>query len=309
MKQTYSELVKNELCHIKLDLNCSKAFLKSFFLNNLYRKKTDGQELWILKTHFPFLARYLIRMLKQLYDFKKLTVSYSNLNKNNFRKEYAVEFIGNFQQIITDLDLEKEIYIKDFDDCCLKAFVSAAFLSRGSIISPRNGNYHLEFQSYNENYLRKIKLFLSHFGIESFNIVSRSKKFILYAKRSEIIADVLRLMGLVETLFKYEDFRISRDLANNVQRLNNLDLSNLQKTVTSANEMIKMIKAIKSSNQFNYLSEKIKIYCKVRLAQKDISLAAVAKEMSRILKTPISKSNVGHITLKIKMIYEDLIKK
>lgn len=308
MKQTYSELVKNELCHIKLDLNCAKAFLKSFFLNNLSRRKTDGQELWLLQTHFPFLARYLIKMLKQLYDFKKMTVSYSNISKNNFRKEYVVEFIGNFQQIITDLELEKEIYIKDFKDCCMKAFVSAAFLSRGSIASPKNGNYHLEFQSYNKNYLKKIKLFLGHFGIESFNIVSRNKKFILYAKRSEIIADVLRLMGLVETLFKYEDFRISRDLANNVQRLNNLDLSNLQKTVNSANEIIKMIKVIKNSDKFDNLSEKIKTYCRVRLSKKDISLAAIATEMSKILKKTISKSNVGHITLKIKTIYEDLIK-
>ena len=44
MKETYSELVKNELCHLDFDLTASKYFLRSFFLNNLNKKIKDGQE-------------------------------------------------------------------------------------------------------------------------------------------------------------------------------------------------------------------------------------------------------------------------
>ena len=204
-----------------------------------------------------------------------------------------MEFIGNFQQIISDLELDKPINITNIETKNAEAFLIGSFLSGGSINSPQSGNYHLEFQSFNRDYLAKIEEILKKFKIaKKINVHKRRNKYVLYVKRSEIIADILKFMGGTETLFKFEDLRIERDFFNNMRRLNNFDVSNLQKTAKSSSEIIQMIKFIKEKKKFNQLPEKLKLYCKIRLEQQEISLSALASEMSNIIGSPVSRSNV-----------------
>lgn len=309
MKKTYSELVKNELCRSKFDLISSKYFLKSFFLNNLTKKNSNGQEFWIIQTHFPFIARFVIRITKKLYNLKVLQINFNHTNPSNIytRKKYNIKFVGNFQQIISDLDLNNiNLNLNNLELKNAKAFLIGAFISGGSINSPQNGDYHLEFQSFDINYLILLNEILNVFNItnKKKKIKKRRNKYFLYLKKSETIADVLKFMGVTETLFEFEDLRIERDLLNNVRRLNNFDISNLQKIAKSSIEIIHMIKLIKKQNKFDDLSDKLKLYCEIRLEQQEISLSTLASEMSNRLGQHISRSAVWYMTNKIKKIYE-----
>ncbi|WP_033159856.1 DNA-binding protein WhiA [Mycoplasmoides alvi] len=309
MKETYSKLVKSELCHLNFSINEAKFFLKSFLLNNMSKKNISGQEIWSIKTHFSFIARFVISNLKKLYDVKDLKISFKKNNNSVSRRKYEISFIGNFQQIISDLDLYK--FTTDFSANNLaSAFLIGAFLSGGSINSPYNGNYHLEFQSFSYEYLVLVNEILKIFTNNKKNhILNRRAKYILYIKKSEVIADILKFMNLTETLFKFEDLRIERDFVNNMRRLNNLDISNLQKASKSSNEIIQMIKYIKTTNKYNNFSANLKLYCNIRLKHSELSLHDISLEMSKKLKKTFSKSNVWYLTNKIKQIYADLKKK
>ncbi|WP_027124172.1 DNA-binding protein WhiA [Mycoplasmoides pirum] len=306
MPITYSELVKNEICHLNLNNKESKFFLKSFFINNLITKNLNGQEVWILKTHFSFIARFVITITKKLYDLKSWKIHISELKNNNSRREYQIIFIGNFQQIISDLGLNEKTNFEN-NSSLAKAFLMGAFLSGGSINSPQKSNYHLEIQSFDKNYLKDIAALFLEFKIsKKNNIYKRRNKYIIYIKKSETIADILKFIGLTESLFKFEDTRIERDFFNNMRRLNNFDVSNLQKISKSSSEIINMIKKIKLANKYQNLPENIKMYCEMRLKYKEISLNEIAIKMSEKLKKNVSKSNVWHLTNKIKELYKSI---
>ncbi|WP_027119843.1 DNA-binding protein WhiA [[Mycoplasma] testudinis] len=306
MRQTFSETVKSELCRQEFQLDCVKYLLRSFLLNNLTQKDILGTITWKIQTHFSFLARFLIKWLKELYDFKQFKVSLNQPKNITTRREISVSLVGNFQQISTDLDLNAPLVLKGLDKNCLRAFVVGAFLSRGSINDPQNGNYHLEFVSDSKTYIDFLNLILKKFGINKTQVITRNMRYVLYLKRSETIADVLRLMGSVETLFKYEDLRIGRDLANNMQRLNNLDISNLKKTVSSSNEIFVMIQALEQANELQKMPLKLQVFCQIVLEKQELSLAALAAEMSSRLKTNISRSGVAHLKNKIKELFKQL---
>ena len=79
----------------------------------------------------------------------------------------------------------------------------------------------------------------------STNIVSeiliQKCKYVLYIKKSSFISDILKFMSAQNSMIKYEDKRISQDFSNQLHRLNNLDISNLKKTVNAANDQITYI--------------------------------------------------------------------
>ncbi len=301
---TYSELVKNEICHLPLSSKQSKFFLKAFLVNNLATNTVDGQETWIVQTHFSFVARFVLEHLKRLYELKNLKVAVSPAKNANARRRYQVAFVGNFRQIVSDLELEAPTDFENNPDLA-RAFLIGAFLSGGSVNYPQTSNYHLEFQSFSKGFLSEISDLLARFRInKKSSICRRRNKFILYIKKSEVIADVLKFIGLTDSLFQFEDTRIERDFFNNMRRLNNFDVSNLQRISRSSAEMVQMIKAIKATDRFDALSPVLKTYCEIRLKHREISLSELAAKMSERLKHEFSKSNVWHLTNKIKKIYE-----
>ena len=60
----------------------------------------------------------------------------------------------------------------------------------------------------------------------------------MYIKKTSFISDILKFKSAQNTMFIYEDKRITKDYSNQLHRLNNLDSSNLQKTVNAANDQI-----------------------------------------------------------------------
>lgn len=307
MKQTFSELVKNELCRKDYNLTFIKGFLRSYLLNNLMQEYHEGQGyLWKIQTHFAFLARFLIKCLKDLYDLKNLQIASNHPKNMQIRKEFSISFIANFQQIQTDLELDQPLALEQFSDDHKKAFIVGAFLSRGSVSDPTRKNYHLEFVSDSEIYTKFIQQILIYFGIEKLQIILRNRRYVLYLKRSEAIADVLKLMNTIETLFKYEDLRIGRDFTNNIQRLNNLDISNLRKSINSLSETIVLVKKLKKHEKYQTLPKKIKIFCEIIMSGDELTLSIIAKKMSLALQTTVSKSGVAHLKNKIRDLCHEL---
>ena len=86
-------------------------------------------------------------------------------------------------------------------------------------------------------------------------------------------------------MFKYDDKRISKDVSNQLHRLNNLDLSNLKQTVNAANDQITYISwIIDNKKEFEKLSEKEINFCNLRMENNDLSLKEISEEYYRKYK-------------------------
>lgn len=120
-----------------------------------------------------------------------------------------------------------------------RSFLLGGFLSGGSIyFSGNQSNYHFEIRSANLEYLELIGKFLNYFKIETHVLKFRNTHKI-YFKKSECISDLLKLFNATTTMYAFEDYRIQKDFTNSLQRMNNLDISNINKTIKASNNQIK----------------------------------------------------------------------
>ena len=106
------------------------------------------------------------------------------------------------------------------------------FLGAGSIANP-DRSYHLEF-TLNSNELAKLVIkYLKLFGIKAKSLEKKGQ-YIVYVKDSAMISDFLSLIGTVNSLFKFEETKMIKEIKNNTNRLTNCETANLDKTFNTA---------------------------------------------------------------------------
>lgn len=125
--------------------------------------------------------------------------------------------------------------------------------------------------------------------------IERKKGFVLYIKEGEKIIEFLSMIGAHQSLFKFEDVRIMRDMRNSVNRIVNCETANLNKTIGAAVRQIENIKLLQREMGLENLPEKLREVAEVRLVHPDMNL----KEVGEMLKGTVSKSGVNHRLRKI----------
>ena len=78
---------------------------------------------------------------------------------------------------------------------------------------------------------------LHEFNINS-KVIKRSNKYMVYVKASEEISDMLKVLGTNQSLFYFEEIRTEKDHINMVNRLNNCEQANLDKTINTGLKQI-----------------------------------------------------------------------
>ncbi|MCL2457035.1 MAG: DNA-binding protein WhiA [Defluviitaleaceae bacterium] len=180
-----------------------------------------------------------------------------------------------------------------------RAFVRDCFVVGGIISNPRR-TYHLEF-SLDEKKSEKLISILISFGL-------RPKKFargglsVVYLKEAEEIADVLKIMRADKFLLAYEEMRVEKAIANNINRQVNFETANLTKTVDAAQTQIEAIKFISKTVGLSFLSAPLEEVARLRLENENSSLA----EIGEMLDPKIGKSGVNHRLRKICKVAENI---
>jgi DNA-binding protein WhiA len=248
-------------------------------------------------------VKLLNHFFEHLYDTKR-NISFTEINKLNNRRTYRLIIHGNFKQITSDLQLNSTVLnnvLKTIID--QRAYLAGAFLSGGSINSIDKSIYHLEIRSNKIKYLRLIQKILNKFNI-SISLLKRKNNFVLYIKKATDVSDFLKIIGANNAMQELEDKIIARDYFTNIQRINNLDMANLHKTSSAGLIQIKMIKAIRLSNEFKNQPDKFKFYCTLRLQYPEASLSEMVKIFQNKYKINITRTGINHYVLKIKDIYK-----
>jgi hypothetical protein len=126
----------------------------------------------------------------------------------------------------------------------------------------------------------------------------------IYIKEAEKIGDFLRMMNTIQALFYFEDIRIYRDHKNMVNRLNNCEIANQEKSLTTGMKQVEYINYLKDNDLLSLLDDNSKMVAEYRLKYPESSYLELAEIISLETDYKIGKSGINHNFIKIKNLVE-----
>ena len=289
---SFTTQIKDEISKIETNKLESLSELCSFLK---YNDSID--ESILIKTENSSVARRMFNLLKRIYGVNiKLTIR--TQKKFLVKKIYLLQVTEKVSTIKLDVD---NIYknILSFSDEEQVSFLKGVFLATGSINDPAKSKYHLEFLIDNEEYAKTVDKLLKHFRFSS-KILKREKGYMVYLKQAEEISDFIKLIGAINALFYFEDIRIYRDHKNMVNRLNNCEQANVEKSMKTCNEQIENINYLKENDLESLLDDKTKLIMSYRLKYPETTMNELAEIISLETDINITKSGINHHFRKIK---------
>ena len=165
------------------------------------------------------------------------------------------------------------------------AYLKGAFLGDGSV--SLSAGYHLEFVLSNGRLANDLADILRLRGINA-NVTERKDKFVCYVKGADGVSDTLALLGARKAVLELNNKFVGREIAQRVNRLNNCDLANIDKSVSAALRQQEAIDELRSSGRYENLPQKLKEAAVLREENPEMTLS----ELSVCLG--ISKSGMKH---------------
>lgn len=167
-------------------------------------------------------------------------------------------------------------------------FLGGVFLTCGSMTDPHK-DYHLEFTVPTQELCDDLCDILLSVGVHP-GTTKRRYAHAAYLKVSEEIADLLTFMGAQKSTLDLIDIKIDKEVKNNINRLNNCDMANIDKTISAAEKQRDDIKVIILHGGMSKLSPELRELAELRMDNLHLSL----QELGEMLKKPISRSGVNH---------------
>lgn len=176
---------------------------------------------------------------------------------------------------------------------CRNAFLRGVFLKCGSVNSPDKEN-HLEMKAGTEMNADELCIFLREMGLEA-KISRRRGKYVVYFKDGDSIFHILSVMGAQKCAFDLVNTQIEKNIRNNVNRVNNCEMANMQKSANATVRQLDAIRELMQDERFENLPEKLLYTATLRRDNPDLSLT----DLANAHEPPITKSCVNHRLEKI----------
>lgn len=308
---SFAAEVKKELTGLAVQKNLAQAELAALIRMNGSLSLNNHQFVLNVQTENAAIARRIFTLLKEHYGVRSelLVRRKMKLKKNNV---YIVRLKQETQKILLDLDIMDGAMFQSHISNEIKqsekktrAYSRGAFLASGSVNNPETSRYHLEISSIYEEHNQDICDLLNQFDLNA-RTLERRNGYITYLKGAEKIADFLTLIGATNSMLKFEDVRIVRDMRNSVNRLVNCETANMNKTIDAASKQIENIHFIEATVGLQSLPEKLQEIAELRIQNPEISL----KELGEMIPSgAISKSGINHRIRKINDFADNLRKK
>lgn len=299
---SFSQRCKKELLKKEpIDLE-GELFSLAHFIGSI-RISAAGFNV-IFKTDSNQEARYIYKLISDLYGYSPTFEIQDNPDKKN-KRDYVV--------IIEDADvsdklislrnqsfLENYSNIEDVSLNQIKGFLKIAFIFRGSVNDPQRG-YNLEIVGKNMEEARIIKDSMDAFNLNA-KVSQRLDYNIIYLKDSDKISDFLVVIGAMQSLFELENVRAMKSIRNDVNRVNNFDNANIDRTVKAARAQLDAINKIINEGKFDEVDDLSQKIGKLRLENPYLSL----DELGEMLNPPLSKAKINYRLQKFIKLAKDL---
>ena len=298
---SFAAEVKKELTSLEVHREHAKAELAALIRMNGSLSINNQQFVLNVQTENAAIARRIYSLLKDHYNVRSelLVRRKMKLKKNNV---YIVRLKQETKRVLLDLDIMDGLMFHSHvsDEIMgnaqkMRSYLRGAFMASGSVNNPETSRYHLEIYSIYEEHNQDICDMLNYYGLNA-RALERRNGFISYLKGAEKIADFLTLIGATNSMLKFEDVRIARDMRNSVNRLVNCETANMNKTIDAASKQIDNIEFIQQRVGLGALPEKLQEIAELRLEHPEVSL----KELGEMIPSgAISKSGINHRIRKI----------
>jgi len=296
-KMTFSGNVKNEIATSLLN----EIENRNLLLGYLYVNGDITNRKVSISLENMAVARKIFKTLKYSY---KMNIDMTIRIQKKFRMKRVFIFEVDDDRGIINSELDN----LDFSDSeSMISFIKGVFLAAGSLNDPQKSQYHLELLFNDEEKSKMVLKILNNLNY-NFKMIKRDKGYMLYLKASEEISDFLKLLGTVNSLFYYEDIRIYRDHKNMVNRLNNCEQANLEKSLRTSDKQLEIINFLKNNDYFSLLDEKTIQVAEYRLKYTEESFQTLADIISSETDKKVSKSYINHHFRKINEVYDRIMK-
>ena len=305
---SYASDVKKELTRLEVHMDNAKAELMALIRMNGSVSIVQHHFVLNVQTENPAIARRIYQLLKQFYDVESelLVRRKMKLKKNNL---YIVRLKSGSDYVLNDLDILAGFQVKKTvpvdllkNDAMVRSYLRGAFLAAWSVNNPETSRYHLEIYSLYEEHNQMICEMINRYHLNA-RVTERRSGYITYLKEAEKIADFLQLIGATNSMLRFEDIRIVRDMRNSVNRIVNCETANMNKVADAANKQLANIRYIEQTVGLEHLPPKLQAVAVARIANPEVSL----KELGELISGgPISKSGVNHRLRKLNEYAEKL---
>lgn len=298
---SFTQQVKNQICDtLPQKACCQQAFILSVLLcSRGYAKTSIG-----FHTENKEAADGFAQTVIDLFGVV-VTITSPPPGKGRRRMYYVSIDDSDDQELLKDYieEQRQELFARVKDSrCCAQTFVKGAFLMAGSMIEP-DKRYHLEFAFTDAQICELVKELLSAHGFEGLKITTRGEDHILYCKDSETMIEILTYIGATESTFELMNLKIEKELRNQINRQNNCEFANMDKTIASATEQINAIKKLQQAGKWDYLSSELQFAANLRLENPESSLA----DLCALFPNPINRSTLSRRFAKICKIAKEEI--
>ncbi len=301
---TYTTKIKEEISKTKINKNEKICELSGFL-----RFSAVIKDNLTITLENASVARRIYTHVKEIFDvIPKITIR--NQRRFRIKQIYILEIKEKVNYILSYLNImegKKKILPNEFFLTTKEekiAYLRGIFLAVGTISDPAASGYHLEIVTdMNREAIFITKLF------KDLDIVAkhlkRNSKYMVYIKNAEVIGDIIKMFQAINSYFYFEDIRIYRDHKNMVNRLNNCEIANQEKAISTGLKQLEEIKYLKEHDLFSLLDDTTKLVLEYREKYPESSLKELADIISMETDYKIGKSGVNHHFIKVK----NLIKK
>ncbi len=296
--------VKQEISLRELSGNEERAALSALIQMTSSLLITHGGLGLLIKTENGPVSRAIYRMVRERYQVEIIpsVKRRMNLKKNLI---YELRLQGDVRSILEDLGIYSLQGLRDVPlrsivrtDAYARAYLAGAFMAEGSVNSPATSNYHLEIKAANPRHAAFLCELMERFSIDAREVERRGRQ-VVYIKSAEKIADFLRAVEASENLMRFEDMRISRDMSNSIQRLNNVEIANELKSFNAAKNQLEDIAVLQKYGRLRDLDEKLKDIAQLRLEDPEASLSELSEIYRLRTGNIVSKSGMKHRFVRI----------
>ena len=301
---TYTTRIKEEIA--KNDINDSEKICE---LSGFIRFAAVIKDNISITLENASITRRIYKHIKEIFNIQPRIII-RNQKRFRIKQIYIleinekVEYILNFLNITENKKkiLPTEYFLTNKEEKI--AYLQGVFLASGTINDPASSGYHLEIVTdmnreaiYITNLFKDIGIIAKH--------IKRNSKYMIYIKNAEVISEIIRMFKATTSYFYFEDIRIYRDHKNMVNRLNNCEIANQEKTINTGLKQLDDIKYLKENDLYSLLEDTTKIVLDYREKYPETSLKELADIISLETDYTIGKSGVNHHFIKVR----NLIKK
>ena len=290
--------IKTELTEIKVSRCCVQALTYGLLLFG----RAFGAKKISMQSENLAVTKLYSSLIKKNYD-AEVKITKGESKNTTYRAEVydeidRLKILASVDFGMVDGKISHEFFNRS---CCEAAFVRGAFLACGQMSDPEK-SYRVDFPVKNESLAYELRDILARHEVAA-NISTRGKGFVVYIKRSEMIINLLALMGASARSLELIETTMIKEVNNKTNRVFNCDGANINKTIEASMRQRKAIEYLIKREMLSSLPEELISVANLRLKYPEASLKELCKNSSE----PITVSGINHRLKRIIEIYEDII--